>query len=193
MLEITYMKRHLGFTFIELVIIVAIAAILLTAGVPSFIALIKGNRMTTQVNEFIGTLSYARSEAVKRGQSVTICQSSNGTACGGALQWENGFLLFVDPNGNATVDAGEVTLRVGQAAPADFTIRGTNFTNALTYAPTAFIQPDGTSGFLTFCDDRGPSWARGVLVSATGRPRVSQDTNGNGVHEDNAGGELTCP
>ncbi len=174
-------------------ITVVVAAILLTAGVPSFIALVKGNRMTTRVNEFLGTLSYARSEAVKRSQSVTVCQSSNGTACGGAVQWENGFLVFVDPDNDATIDAGEATLRVGEAAPADFTVLGTNFANAITFAATAFTLPDGTSGFFTFCDDRGVGQARAVLVSATGRPRVSQDTNNNGIHEDGAGGELICP
>ena len=69
------MNRKAGFTLIELIITVALAAIIVTIGIPSFRTAILNNSRTAQVNEFVGVLNLARSEAAKRGLRVTICRS----------------------------------------------------------------------------------------------------------------------
>ena len=111
------MKRQSGFTITELMVVVAIVAILMAIGVPSYRYITNSYRMSAEVNGLLGDLQYARSEAIKEGQTVTACVSTNGTACdGGAnINWASGWIVFSDPNGNAAVDAGDTVLRV-QAA-----------------------------------------------------------------------------
>jgi type IV fimbrial biogenesis protein FimT len=98
-------KSH-GFTVLELLTTMTIVAVLLGIGVPSFTALIRQNRLASHTNEFILTLAVARSEAVKRGGRTSICSSNAAqTACSGATDWGNGWLIFSDPDGAAgTID-----------------------------------------------------------------------------------------
>jgi type IV fimbrial biogenesis protein FimT len=66
------MKMCRGFTLLELMVTIAVLAILATIGVPSFQGLIQSNRVTTQTNELVTALNFARTEAIKRGRSVQL-------------------------------------------------------------------------------------------------------------------------
>src|SRR5882672_12636130 len=77
------MKRQTGFTLTELMVVLAIVAILLSIGVPSYRYVTNSYRMSAEVNGLLGDLQYARSEAIKEGQTVSTCVSTNGTACAG--------------------------------------------------------------------------------------------------------------
>jgi type IV fimbrial biogenesis protein FimT len=91
-----------GFSLLELILGLAIGAILLGIAVPSFTAIIRQNRIANETNEFMVTISLARSEAVKRGVRISICSSNAAqTACSGANDWSNGWLLFTDSDGAA--------------------------------------------------------------------------------------------
>lgn len=90
------MNRSHGFTLIELMITLSIAAIVLALGVPSFQEMMRNNRAATHMNEFTSALNLARSEAIKRGQRVALCPSINQTSCTGASDWEDGWIVFVD-------------------------------------------------------------------------------------------------
>jgi type IV fimbrial biogenesis protein FimT len=111
-----------GFTLIELLVVVALVAILLMIAVPSFRSVIERNRIATQVNSFVGDLQVARSEAIKRGVTVSICPSSNGSSCLGANTWQGGWMVFTDPNGNCTLEsASEKPVRYRKAWAASDT------------------------------------------------------------------------
>jgi type IV fimbrial biogenesis protein FimT len=104
------MKKN-GFTLIELMVTIAMIGITLTFGVPLFQETIRSNRMAAQYNEFVATMNYARSEAVKRTVRVSVCASnpeasgnSPQTQCTGA--WDTGWLIFTDVNGNCAIDNG---------------------------------------------------------------------------------------
>ena len=79
-------------------IVIVIVAIFVTVGVPNFQNLIRENRLATHANELVSSFHFARSEAIKRRQQVTVCRSANGTVCvaGGTSSWETGWLVFVD-------------------------------------------------------------------------------------------------
>lgn len=118
------MKRYTGFTLIELIITVAIAAIVLAIGIPSFKETILQNRLTTYTNQLIGAINLARSEAIKRGVRVTPCPS-NGADCE-AIGYEKGWIVFTDPNNNAKLDTvnGETIIRIFEKMPDGMTLTG---------------------------------------------------------------------
>lgn len=104
------MKRSRGFTLIELMITLVLAAIILTLAVPGFQDIIRNNRAATQSNELISALGLARSEAVKRGARVSLCPSTNQTNCTGGTDWSVGWIVFLDTaanDGDAPVVGGD--------------------------------------------------------------------------------------
>jgi type IV fimbrial biogenesis protein FimT len=109
------MIKHSGFTLVELMVTLAVAAIVLTIAVPGFQNLVRNNRIATQTNELVGSLQLARSEAVKRSTNVTICTSTNGSSCTNSA-WQQGWIVLVggtilranEALGGVTVESGGV-------------------------------------------------------------------------------------
>jgi type IV fimbrial biogenesis protein FimT len=93
------MKKHTGFTLIELMITLAIIGILLTVGVPSLKTFMQSNQLIASTNELISAFHVARSEAIKLNTRVSICESSDGATCAETGSWKNGWIVFVDGNG----------------------------------------------------------------------------------------------
>jgi len=165
----------------ELLTALTIAGISLSMGVPSFTAVVNNNRRAAGINKFVSTMHMARSEAITRHARVRICPSSNGTSCQ-AVNWNKGWLAFVDLNGDQIIDAGEqVLVDVGELSKID--ILTTEFPNFLIYRPSGRIMVAtiaANSGELTFCDLRGAAHARVVIIDSSGYPRLSK-TKDNGA------------
>lgn len=178
---------HNGFTVIELMITLLVAAILAAIAAPSFSDIIKNNRLTTQINELQASLGITRSEAITRNVSITMCRSSNGTGCSG--NWQNGWIAFIDSNFDGNV-GGEEVLRVHGRLSVNNTLAFTQATNRVTYAPDGVVRSG--PGTFKLCDDRGANSAKAVIVNITGRPRLALDGNGDGIVED-GGGNISCP
>jgi type IV fimbrial biogenesis protein FimT len=175
-----------GFTLVELITVMVVAGILLAIAIPNFKDVLRNHRLATTANEIVTTLTLARSEAIKRGQRVTVCRSNNSvqadvpgtpvpscvTTAGG---WETGWISFVDSNANGVRNAGELLLKVHEPLQGDFTLRtGGNFTNAISYLSNGTSRGGGGGlGSDTFrlCDSRGVSFAYGVAVISTGRAK----------------------
>ncbi|MBU6438541.1 MAG: GspH/FimT family pseudopilin, partial [Betaproteobacteria bacterium] len=103
-----------GVTLIELMVVLALIAILLTIGVPSYQSFTTSNRMSGELNNLLGDLQYARAEAIKLGRPVVVCTSSDGATCTGASNWMVGRIVYADVNNDGTVQASEI-LRVQPA------------------------------------------------------------------------------
>jgi type IV fimbrial biogenesis protein FimT len=156
-----------GFTLIELMITIAVAAILLTIAVPNFQMFVMNNRMASQANDLITALSLARSEAVKRAANVTVCASSDGATCTGT--WEQGWIVR---------DAAGTPIRVQQALSGSSSLSGgADVTSAITFTsngrttiPTSATTASTT---LTLCPP-APAivQGRGIQIERTGRTRV---------------------
>jgi type IV fimbrial biogenesis protein FimT len=167
------MKRQSGFNLTELVIVVAIVAILLSVGVPSYRYITNSYRMSSEVNGLLGDLMYARAESLKEGQGVTVCVS-DGVNCLGTTAWQSGWVVFSNPNGAANPPAGSI-LRTqaafaGPGGVADSFI-ASNGVSAVTYnregfATTAAGFPSTT---ITLHDaTANAAWTRCLLISAQG-------------------------
>nr|WP_196799746.1 GspH/FimT family pseudopilin [Thioalkalivibrio sulfidiphilus] len=166
------MNRNGGFTLVELMVTLAIAAIVLTIAVPSFWSIVQNNRASTQANELITALNLARSEAVKRGLPVSICPSSNQTACvASSTNWAVGWIVFVDLNNDGVRQTTEPLVRVwgplsGGATltgPANIRYQGTGGLPG-TAAPAPFQhRVSGCSG----------NQGRDITLNLTGRASVT--------------------
>ena len=166
-----------GFTLLELIITMAIAAILLTIAVPSFQTTIANNRLATQTNSLVTDINIARSEAVKRGADVVLCSSADPNAAtpaclGAGNAWTGGWIVFVDANTNGAFNPpGDTLIKVSQAIGGTATILTAGALNTFTY------NGDGTSvavvnAVFSICDNRGEAFGRQVQIRPTGRPRL---------------------
>ena len=180
-------KYNSGFTLIELMVTIAIAAIVLGIAIPSFSSTITSNRLTTSANELVTALNLARSEAVKRGQHVVVRKTNT--------NWENGWQVFVDIDRSTSakenvLDAGtDIQLRVYSALPGSYTLRGNNnFVNFIRY------QPDGRSsniGSFAVCDGSNITRAKLIIVNAVGRVRQGADADHDGIPEKDDATEIS--
>jgi type IV fimbrial biogenesis protein FimT len=118
-----------GFSIIELMITITVLGLLLGIAVPSFTETVRNNRIISQNNELVASLNLARSEALKRSGSVSVCASADQATCSNSTNWGTGWIVFNDPNANGTLDAADGTdalLQTAGAAPPQFTLNATN-------------------------------------------------------------------
>lgn len=110
--------RSRGFTLVELMVTVAVVAILAAIAFPSFEATMRSNRVATTTNELIASFALARSEALRSPGGAHVCTSNNGTACTGTA-WDQGWIVWIDINGNGALNtgAGDRVVRYSQGKP----------------------------------------------------------------------------
>ena len=155
------MHRHArtssGFTLTEMMIAITVMAILMAVAVPSYRDASLGSQLRATANELFGSITLARSEAIKRNAVVTLCVSADGAACS-AGGWEQGWIVL----------QGATVIHRQHAAPSGFRISATSGLGALNFQP---IGAGATSTTFTVCR-AAPSIGkqeRVVSVDATGR------------------------
>lgn len=190
-------SRTRGFTLMELMIALAVAAIILTLAVPNFSRFRLNNRLSNAANDALSVITRARTDAIKRQISVSLCASTVPNAAAptcsdGAIE---GLISFIDLNNNCLRDSGEdllgtTTYEVLDSSANPLRVRTNG--NCMSFASTGFRQNIASRisiSRMTFCDDRGlallpgttMSAGRGVSVSSTGRARITRTTSGSGV------------
>ena len=99
-----YLKQP-GFSLHDLMITLCVTSVLGVFAI-STTGLVQETRMTAAVNQLMGTLSLARSEAIKRNASVTLCLVANesSSTCSTTGDWEQGWIVFDDKDGNGVLD-----------------------------------------------------------------------------------------
>jgi type IV fimbrial biogenesis protein FimT len=167
-----------GFTMVELMVTISISAILVTFGVPMMSNLVEGNTISGHVNNFVGTVNLARSEAIKRGIPIVICRSDNPdvdapTCAASGTGWESGWIAFADRNANGQLDAattGDVLLRVQGAMTDTSGITQTTFSK-LIFRPTGLMSA-GASTFTFNSRSQNSARVRRVCTTLSGRTRI---------------------
>jgi type IV fimbrial biogenesis protein FimT len=161
-----------GFTLIELLVTIALAGVFMAVAAPSMTKMAGANRIQTAASSLVNDLEFARSEAIREGQPVTVCASNDGATCSAANTWQKGWIVFSDPNANGVVDSTEgPALRVRPAFKGTETAVATPTTTAVTYNREGFANGSGTSA-LTFkfhTADNAVKSTRCVAVGIGGR------------------------
>lgn len=169
-----------GFTLIELMIGVAIMAILLMVGVPSFQSAVASSRLTTSTNDVVSALALARTEAIRRGTRVTVCKSANAAACTTAGDWAQGWIIFIDTtrsSGDAAVDGGEAIVASNAAASGNIVMVGSagvaNFVSFASDGQAKTMAGASQAGTLRVCSTAATlpdaRRARDIAITASGR------------------------
>ena len=178
-----------GFTLIELLVTISIVGILASIGIPSFNGTIRSSRLTTNVNTLVTSLNLARSEAIKRGQPVSVRRIDT--------NWESGWTVFTDLDGNGIKEDNgalddDEDIRVYQAMSNSYTLRSSGI-SSVTYQSSGISD----TGSFVLCDNSDgnnipeANTSRLVLINSVGRVRMGRDADNNGIPEKDVSGTLT--
>lgn len=192
MLHSKMKAKQRGFTLLEMIIAIALLAVLLGFGLPNFRDFIRNARMAAAANDLLADMNFARSEAIKRRVPVTLCKlNADGDDCDDDEDTPfRRWVVYVDDadaavddaaDGDGVMDAGEEVLRTsGIAAEIDSAV-GTGLLS--TFISSGFIRPNASNlQQVVFCDSRGntvtsggDSAARAITITATGRAVLTRN------------------
>ena len=154
-----------GFTLIELLTVMVVLAVLMRLAAPSFSSAFLSNRLASYANSFTSSVALARSEALKRGSTVTLCRSSDGATCAGSGGWQQGWIVL----------AGSTVVQYQQALEQSYSM--TSSVYSLTFQPGGV---GATTTTVTLCR-RLPTpggQERLLQVMSTGRVTVTTTKTG---------------
>lgn len=181
-------RRVTGVTLVELIVVMAIAAILSAIAAPSLTGIVKDNRLRLGANSLQGAFALSRSSAVARSATVTICKSADGESCSASGDWAQGWIVYEGDSSVPPIDGGDDNrIRVQQVLHPSLTFTGsTGVEDYVSFNASGFVRDiDGNlqSGSFLICDDRGDAGrARIVFLGAAGSSRVGDPVSG-----------LSCP
>jgi type IV fimbrial biogenesis protein FimT len=178
------MERENGFTLVELLITIVVVSILLAAGVPSFMQMIKNNRLTAQANSLVAAVQVTRNEAVKRGTNIVICaKKPDDVACSDDNNWTNGWIVFSDLDQGGDLDGDGICTTADDHLKKECVLRTTNALqkNTLTGNNDKIqFQPDGTAinvaatTVTLTADDCKQQQVRGITITRQGHAIVAK-------------------
>jgi type IV fimbrial biogenesis protein FimT len=158
------LNRQSGFTMVEMIMTVAVGAILLTIGIPSFRYVTNSNRIAAEINGLVGDLQFARSEAIKEGVPVSVCISSNGTACagGGIVTWQSGWIVI-----SSAANTG--VLRVQAPFSSTDTFVANNAAGTITFNRDGYANGIATGTLIELHDrTNNHNWTRCLAITLSG-------------------------
>lgn len=168
-----------GFTMVELMITIVIAAIGMALAYPSFTSVIRSNRVATSTNMLVSSFALARTEAIRSNRGAGVCPSTDGAACSGS-DWNAGTLVFADNDASGAWSDGDTAIRYFEAKPS-LTVTamptgGTAVVPAVAFDTRGRVEsPFDVVLRPTDCPD-GAELQRRVHVARSGQTRTSHES-----------------
>lgn len=173
-MQILCSRRSGGVSLIELLLALALLAVLVGMAAPDFTRVLGNQRAWSAANELHVALNYTRAEAIRLRSRVTLCPTSDGVQCAGDGLWEAGWMVFEDPNANAQLDALEAVLRVGPSLGQGVVARSNGpLRRYVSFLPTGAARSTGGAlqiGSFRVC---AGGQQRVLTVNVGGRVRAS--------------------
>ena len=166
--------RARGFTLIELMLTLAVFAILAAAAAPALGSLIESTESRTARSALITALNTARIFAASKTAHVVACPSADREYCGRTTEWQQGWIVFIDADGDGLRDAVEDLIEVTEAQPEGVAITSTAGRTRVLYRPDG--SSAGSNVTFTICDRRGPEHASALVINNAGRVRHGTPT-----------------
>nr|WP_256445067.1 GspH/FimT family pseudopilin [Rhodoferax sp. U11-2br] len=182
------MNRSAGFSLIELMVVISIAAILATLAVPSFQGMIASSNLTSTTNDLVATFARARSDAIRRGKRVTVCMSADGVQCTTSGAWSQGWIMFndndhSDANADVDADADETISAVAAALSNQLVIATKGSMPYVSYSADgqAKLMNGGSgAGTIRICSTSSAlsndTRARDIVINFLGRVNIVKPT-----------------
>ncbi len=156
-----------GLTLVELAVVLAFIAIIAGFAAPAFNGMLLDSRRTAAVSTAMHAVNLARQLAAIRGETIRLCGSRDARQCSGGTDWSSGLLV--------TTDDESLHRSLPLPAIARASALRANRGDVAFEAGTGFATP----ATLIICDRRGGTSARAIIISRSGRPRVSERDAGN--------------
>jgi len=193
---IKYLKKNkLGFTLVELLVGIAIVAVLATVALPSINRFVVSMRVDNEIAELHRLLLIARNTSVNSGQDVVVCPIVSGTCTD---DWTKEITVFIDFDQDNDFDS------VAGVTPADEIIRIKSATSnssdqfeysngaSITYNSLGNLPSNNTESTFSYCPHGYTDESRGIIVAVSGRAYTSEDSDGDGADEDRNNNNITC-
>lgn len=168
-----------AFTLVEMLVAIAIAALLLAAGVPAFHHWLGAYELANHAKHLAETMMRARTDAVRSSQRVSLCKSSDQRQCADGGTWEEGFVVFIDENQNGRIDEGERVLGIDGHAPRGITITANrpvdDYVSYTSLGRARMLNGALQMGTFTVC--RRGQRAMHVVLANSGRVRTERTTS----------------
>ena len=155
-----------GFTLIEIMIAVAVLAVLLAIALPSYSSAVHRADSNKLLTALVGSITQARGAAMNYDSDALLCPSHDGASCSGATEWHYGWLVGVDRNGDNSIGAGEMVIAKQDAFVERVHMLSTSGRTRLQFQP--YGSNAGSNVTFTLCDARGASGATAYVLNNNG-------------------------
>lgn len=134
-----------GFTLVELMVTLALFALLVSLAVPSFTRQLREWQRDSATKAFTAHVQLARSEAIKSSRRVVVCSSVDGEECADSNEWATGWVVFLDVDGDGDIDAGETLLVSRGAATGLTSMLASGNVQRLVFLPNGLMASNATT------------------------------------------------
>jgi type IV fimbrial biogenesis protein FimT len=157
-------------------VVVVIVGVIMLVAAPSYTTLIERTQLKSYANELVASFYLARSEAIKRNSTMTLCVSTDGVGCTGGGDWEQGWIVFDDNHPDDIVVKHQQSLASGIIL---FHLSSASFTS-MRFEPSGLVNDADAPAQMKLCKQLPSAGVEEkiVRITVTGTPNIQTTTDG---------------